>query len=89
MILGTTEVYYQPPENVVMKYPCIVYQWDHANTQFADNHPYRHHKRYQVTYIDRKVDSDVPDKIANLPMSLFSRSYVADNLNHSVFDLYY
>lgn len=89
-ILGLPEqVYFQPPANVQMKYPCIVYQRDHSHTQFAGNLPYLYEKRYQVTVIDRDPDSEIPDKIAALPKTLFSRFFAVDNLNHDVFDVYF
>lgn len=88
-ILGTRAVYFQPPANVQMEYPCIVYTRDNARTRFAGNLPYRYVKRYQVTIIDRDPDSPIPDKVAALPMCIFDRSFVADNLNHDVFNLYF
>jgi hypothetical protein len=72
-----------------MKYPCIVYNRDEAVTKFADNSPYRYTKRYQVTIIDRDPDSDIPGKVAALPQCLFNRFFVADNLNHDVYNLYF
>lgn len=88
-ILGTRNVYFQPPENVVMKYPAIVYQFDDADTLFADNTPYRYSKRYMVTHIDQDPDSPIPDEIAKLPMCRFSRAYAVDNLNHTVFNIFF
>jgi hypothetical protein len=88
-LLGTRAVYFQPPEEKKMEYPCIVYQRDLATTQFADNSPYRTTKRYQVTYIDEDPDSLVPDKLAKLPLSTFARFFVADNLNHDVYNVYF
>lgn len=88
-VLGSSNVYFQPPSNVQMQYPCIVYQRDNAITKFADNGPYRYTKRYQVTVISRDPDSDVPDKVAELRMCTFNRFFVADNLNHDVFELYF
>lgn len=88
-IKGDDQVYFQPPENVQMVYPCIVYSRDNADTKFAGNNPYKHTKRYQVIVIDRNPDSDIPDKIAALPMCTFSRFFVADNLNHDVYILYF
>ena len=82
-------VYFQPPANVQMQYPCIVYNRDRAVTQFADDNPYRYTKRYQVTVIDRDPDSEVPDKVAYLPTCTHSRFFTADNLNHDVFNLYF
>lgn len=72
-----------------MEYPCIRYERDSAETQFAGNRPYRYTKRYQVMVITREVDSPVPDKIAELPMCVFDRHYKVDKLNHDVFNLYF
>lgn len=72
-----------------MSYPAIVYQRDYAVSEFAGNLPYRHTKRYQVTVIDQDPDSGIPDHIAALPMSTFSRFYVADQLNHDVYSVYF
>lgn len=88
-VLGSGNVYFQPPSNVAMQYPCIVYQRDGENAKFADGSPYRRVKRYQVTVIDRDPDSDIPDKVGALPMCTFNRFFVADNLNHDVYQLYF
>lgn len=82
-------VYFQPPENIRLNYPCIVYRRDSADTKFADNRPYRYKKRYQVMVIDQDPDSPIPDKIADLPSCVFDRHYTADYLNHDVFNLYF
>lgn len=87
--LGTTNVYFQPPANLTMQYPCIVYAHDNAKTEFAGNHPYSRAKRYQVTVIDRNPDTVIPDDIAQLPLSNLNRVFTADNLHHYVFNLYY
>lgn len=88
-LLGTRNVYFQPPATVKMSYPCIVYQRDYQTTTFADNKPYRHSKRYLVTVIDRNPDSLIPDTIASLPKSSFSRHFVTDNLNHDAYSVYF
>ena len=85
----TPNVYFQPPENTRILYPCIIYTRDFADTKFADGIPYNHTKRYMVIVIDRNPDSDIPDKVAKLPMTLFNRFYIADGLNHDVFNVYF
>jgi hypothetical protein len=85
----TEKVYFQPPENVKLEYPCIIYARDYADTKFADNNPYSHIKRYMVTVIDRDPDSDLPDKVAELPSSIFNRFYTADGLNHDVYQVFF
>lgn len=88
-ILGSDNVYFQPPSSVNMSYPAIVYKRDDIDTKYADNNPYKHQNRYQVTVIDANPDSDIPDKVAMLAMCAFDRSYTADNLNHNVFNLFF
>jgi hypothetical protein len=82
-------VYFQPPENIKLNYPCIIYRRDSAVTKFADNRPYRYKKRYQVMVIDQDPDSPIPDKVADLPSCTFERHYTADHLNHDVFNLFF
>lgn len=88
-VLGSKNVYFQPPPGYEIKYPCIVYGRTSGLTQFANNKPYINRKRYQVTVIDRNPDSAIPDKVASLPTCIFDRAYPKDNLNHSVYNLYY
>lgn len=87
--LGSRNVYFQPPENLSIKYPCIIYARDYADTKFADNKPYNTTKRYSVTVIDKDPDSLIPDKIANLPLCVFNRHFKADNLNHDTYNIYF
>lgn len=81
--------YFQPPTNVDMQYPCIVYARDRRDISYASNLPYRHKKRYSITVITWDPDSDIPEKVAELPMVSFNRHYTADNLNHDVYTLYF
>jgi hypothetical protein len=85
----TQDVYFQPPPNIQMRYPCIVYQRDISRTSFADNLPYIHAKRYQVTVIDRDPDSELPDMVEALPYCSLNRSFAAESLNHYVFTLFF
>lgn len=82
-------VYFQPPANVQMEYPAIVYKRDNMDTKFANNRPFSLTTRYSVTVIDQDPDSVIPKKVALLPKCIYNRSFVADNLNHDVFILYF
>lgn len=88
-LLQSSAVYFQPPSNVQMVYPAIVYQRDTADTKFAGNQPYSYTKRYQVTVIDKKPLGETADKVGHLPMCVHERFFVQDGLNHDVFTLYY
>lgn len=88
-VLESGNVYFQPPANVQMQYPCIVYKRDFARTEFAGNKPYRFMKRYLVTHIGQDPDSPIPDKLAEIPMSTFERHYTANNLHHDVYTIFF
>jgi hypothetical protein len=82
-------VYFQPPTNILLNYPCIIYKRDFADTKFADDIVYDHMIRYQIMVIDQDPDSEIPKKVAMMPMSLFNRFYTVDNLNHDVYNVYF
>jgi len=88
-ILGSRNVYYQPPETVKLSYPCIIYSRNSEKTKFANNQPYSQAKQYKIMVVDKNPDSNIPDKISTLPMCSFDRHYTADNLNHNVYNIYY
>ena len=89
-ILGSDYVYFNPPENVKMHYPCITYSRDNSTHVFADNSMYQHFKRYQLTVIDRDPDSDISDRLLKaFEYCSFIRFYVYDELNHWVLRLFY
>lgn len=88
-LLGSSNVYYQPPENLKMSYPAIVYSLDDIKRTSADDVAYLQTRCYEIIVIDKKPDNVVIDKILNLPLCDFNRHYVADNLNHYVFTLYF
>ena len=87
--LGSRNVYFQPPASVVMNYPAIRYMlYDIENTH-ADNIVYRQDVGYEIIVIDRDPDSAIVERISKIPGIRFNRFYTADNLNHTVFILYY
>lgn len=88
-ILDSDSVYYQPPANVQMQYPCIVYNREKIVPTWAENKPYSLNNQYLVTVIDRDPDSEIPDEIAKLPLCIHDRFFIADNLNHNVFKLFF
>lgn len=88
-LLGTRYVYFQPPASIYMKFPCIIYSLDRVNIDHADNLGYLKRDRYEIIYVDRNVDSPIPDMIGELESASFNRYYIADNLNHFVYQLYF
>lgn len=88
-ILGSRNVYYQPPESAKMEYPAIVYSRDDIDNTFAENSVYKQDHQYQIIVIDKDPDSEIVTAVSKMPMCRFIRHYEADNLNHDVFGIYY
>ena len=88
-LLGSHNVYFDPPESVKMNYPAIKYSRSEINTSFANNSAYMQNNRYEVIVIYNDPDSELPGRISRLPMCSHDRGYVADNLHHDVFTLYF
>lgn len=88
-ILGTRNVYYQPPESVKMKYPAIVYSREDIENTSADNLTYKQSYFYQVTVVDADPDSEIVRKVSKLPRCIYDRHFTSDNLNHDVFTICY
>lgn len=82
-------VYIQEPSGMQMTYPCILIRRETGDTKFADNSPFRHQKRYQLTAIDEDPESLLYDLLASLPRARHDRSFPAENLNHDVFTLFF
>lgn len=82
-------VYFQPPANVQMIYPAIVYERGRANTTFADDKPYTNTKQYSLNLISKNPDESIFEALAALPMCAHERFFVVDNLNHDVFNIYF
>lgn len=88
-IINSTNVYFQPPETVRMKYPAIVYELENMHMLYANNKPYNHTEVYSVIYITKNPDDDNIYKISNLSTCSFIRTYKSDNLYHYVFRINY
>lgn len=82
-------VYFQPPANISMVYPAIVYNRDYQEVDYADDLPYNRRIRYQVTVIDSDPDSLIPDKVASMPLAKYVRHFTTENLNHDIYYVYF
>jgi predicted membrane-bound spermidine synthase len=82
-------VYFQPPSNVSMVYPAIVYNRDIRAVNYADNGIHSQTHRYQVTVIDRDPDSLLPDLVGDLPFSTRVRHFTTEGLHHDIFYVYF
>lgn len=90
-VLGSSNVYFQPPEDIKLKYPCIIYERDAIDIDHADDINYNKMVRYELMYIDPNPDTNdfIEKLIDSFKYCSYNRHFVSDNLNHETFDLYY
>lgn len=88
-ILGSENVYFEPPESVKLRYPCIIYSRVAADQKYANNRLYAYKQRYQVLCIELNPDSSILGKILELPLCSYGRSYNSENLKHDLLYIYY
>lgn len=84
-ILGSSHVYFNPPEGLKLKYPAIVYHRNKISHKCADDVPYIKMVSYTVTVIDDDPDSEIVEKISELPSCEHSTNFTLDGMNHDVF----
>ena len=89
-LLGSKHVYFQPPESEKIEYDAIIYNLTDITSRHANNKNYTNNKRYEVKLITRKADNDKINSILDhFPYAIYNRFYVADNLYHHDFYIYY
>lgn len=90
-ILGSSNVYYQPPESTKLAYDCIIYTKNDIFSNYANNKAnYIAFDGYELILIYRDPDSDLPKKILDyFQYCRLNRHYISDNLYHDAFNLYY
>lgn len=95
---GFQHVYFQPPANIQLHYPCVVYKRDGDKENYANNGKYLDNWSYQLTVIDpdpisSRINAEgtktIIDAISALPKCSYIRHFVVDNLNHDMFKIYY
>ena len=88
-LIGSRNVYFQPPESVKMSYPAIVYSRKKIVNDHANNSVYKQSFSYEITVIDKDPDSEIVRKVSMLPKCAHDRHFKSDNLNHDIFTLFY
>lgn len=88
-LLGSSNVYYQPPESIKMQYDAIRYSKKTIDSKYANDRKYSMTDCYEIIVISRLPDNPVIKKLLSLPYCSYDRHYVADNLHHDVLTIYW
>lgn len=83
-------VYYQPPENIKLKYPCVLYHLSGDYNLKSNDSLYVSVNKYDLTVIDQDPESMIPKNIYyNFKTCSLGHMFVNDGLYHSMLHLYY
>lgn len=88
-LLGSSNVYYQPPESIKMQYDAIRYSKKTIDSKYANDRKYLMMDCYEIIVISRLPDNPVIKKLLSLPYCSYDRPYIADNLHHDVLTIYW
>lgn len=88
-ILSSNNVYYQPPENFKMNYPCIVYNLEPGDIKRASNKIYNYKQKYNITFIfNSNNDCIILNMLNTFNYCELDNIFINDNLYHYIFTLY-
>lgn len=87
-ILGSRNVYFQPPASIFIKYPCIVYSFDGEEVRHSNNLTYIKRYKFDMTFITKDAEpSDTLSALDSIPYCKLERVYQSDNLHHFSYKL--
>lgn len=89
---GTNYIYFDPPENIQMHYPCIRYQIAKDSIKRANNKLYFSSVGYELIVINKDQDAGmtlVKKILGHFMLSTFNRHYISDGLHHFVLTIFY
>lgn len=86
-ILGSSNVYFQPPSGQRILYPAIVYARAPYDRISADNIGYIIKDKYLVTHITKDPNSLTPRMILEQLGTRQEQAYQKDGLYHTVFTM--
>ena len=89
--LGIKNFYFEPPSSIKMTYPCCVLNREGLDAKKADDKAHITTWRYNFSLIAK--DDDILVKtvapLLELPYCSLSQTYMADDLHHYSFTIYF
>lgn len=83
-------LYFSPPADKTMAYPCIVYSKVVPSITFANDRIYKNAQEYQLTVVEKDPDSNKADLInGHFRYSLITNKNIIDKLYQTNIKLYY
>lgn len=82
--LASLALYFQPPENIKLEYPCIIYSFNGVVSTHADNIVYRVENKFSLMLITKQIEELLFKKLLELPSARYERLFVKEGLYHYV-----
>lgn len=83
-------VYFQPPSNIQMVYPCIVYHKNPNFKRYGDNMIFIRKEVYQVKIIETDPESSIGNDMEEyFEYCSIVQVFTQDSLHHTVLRLYF
>lgn len=78
------KLFYNPTDNTTLTYPCVLYKRSGITQRHADNLGYHSSEEYQVTIIDKRVDSPLIDVLLTNQYCRYVNEFIVDNMHHTI-----
>lgn len=89
-LLGSNNVYYQPPANLKMKYPAIVYSLDGLDVKRFDNTRLINKNCFSVTHIYRNESENLVEAmLKNFEYVSFDNRSIVDGIYNDHYTIYW
>lgn len=83
-------VYFQPPNTINLKYPCIVFNKTGKDKLYGNDGTYRSIQEYSITVIEHDSESTIADQLdSDLPYCSINQYFITDGLYHTTLSIYY
>lgn len=82
-------VYGVEPTNTSMVFPAVRFEKSDEEVVYADNLPYDITDAYLVTVIEDDPNTPVAKLVRQLPWCAFDRYYVAEQLHHTTYKIFF
>lgn len=83
-------VYYNPPESLKLKYPCVICSLESDRPEYADDTRYKNMNRYNLILITNGTDNGIMrETLLKLPYCSFDREYFSNNMCHDSLTIYF
>lgn len=80
-------VYISPPENILLKYPCIIIDIDDIEKTYADNASWRMEISYLVKCLSTTFDNPATIILEKEPLVTFRQNFNSDGVNHIILNI--